>query len=99
MMASVTMTFSGMSNSTIASVKHIEAINIDMSGELLIATSTVPSDPLTLLRVHNRANQIVAQTNCSGTKCSLNLSFLPTGSYVAKAYTVSTSASEVIFVP
>jgi hypothetical protein len=98
LMAPVAITFSKMSNAKL-SVKHIEAINIEMSGDLLTAKSTDPNDPLTLLRVHNRANQIVAQTNCSGTKCTLDLSSLATGWYVAKAYSVQTTASQAIFVP
>lgn len=93
------MTFSKIFPDAPAALKHIEAIDIVMLGDLLVAKSTDPNDPLTLMRVHNRANQIVAQTGCSGAKCTLDLSHLATGWYVAKVYSVYTSKSQSIYVP
>lgn len=75
-------TFSKMPNGI---VKHIESLNITMVGDLLIATSNNPNDPLVKVEVFNGAGQKVAQTGCSGTKCTLDLSSLAPGTYLAKA--------------
>jgi len=98
MLGALIVPFSNVSYNAHAAVKSIEAISIEMSDDILIAKSDNPNDPLTLLQVYNRANQLLMQTACGGTKCDMNLSSLPAGTYIAKAYTVSTHASKIIYV-
>lgn len=80
------------------SVKEIQGITIDMEGVLLIATSDNPNDPLTLLRVFSKSRGIVAQTDCSGTQCTLNLSNVPPGLYFVRAWTLTTYKQQLITV-
>ncbi len=82
----------------VTSVKEIQGINIDMEGVLLIATSDNPNDPLTLLRVFSKSRGIVAQTDCSGTQCTLNLSNVPPGLYYVRAWTLTTYKQQLITV-
>ena len=83
------MTFSSMSPTASTSIKDIEAITIQMQGDILIANSDNPEDPLTTLQVVSRVYGLVAQTDCSGQQCTLDLSSLSPGIYLAKAWTVS----------
>jgi len=92
------MTYSNMSNDAVTSAKEIQAINIAMNGDLLVATSNNDNDPLTLLRVLSKSQGIVAQTDCSGTQCTLNLSNLAPGSYFARAWTLTLYKQQVITV-
>ncbi len=86
------VSFSGMP----AIKKSIEAIDIEMEGEILIAESDNPNDPLKRLLVYNMSLQLVAETYCSGQQCTLDLSPLPGGYYTAVAITKFNKLSEQI---
>ncbi len=95
MVAPFAATFSKMPYAVFA----INTIDIVMNADLLIATSNNPNDPLVKVEVFNGAGQKVAQGGCSSTKCTLNLSSLPTGNYLAKATSLMGFYTEPIYVP
>src|SRR5688572_3098676 len=79
--------------------KEIQAIEIEMQGDILVAISDNATDPLTKLEVYTIAGLKVADNTCSTVKCTLNLSSLPRGTYLAVATSKRTQYSESIFVP
>ncbi|HXH19574.1 MAG TPA: hypothetical protein VNJ07_10880 [Chitinophagales bacterium] len=91
------LAFPNLPNSV--STKHIEGLDIQMQGEVLIASSDNPNDPLVKVEVFNGAGQKVAQGGCSSTKCTLDLSNLPTGNYLGKATSLRAVHTEPIYVP
>ncbi|GEM_PF-1070290 len=63
---------------------HVEAIEIDMNGDLLIATSDNQNDPMKTIRVYNLSGQQVAYKSClASSTCTHDLSNLPSGTYLA----------------
>jgi len=99
LVASLLLTQSAVSFSRISSaeIKQTDAINIEMNGDLLIATSNDPNDLLRKIQVFNESMQLVAQKKCTGMECSLNLSSLPSGIYIAVAYSQYNQYSENIY--
>ncbi len=77
----------------------MEAIEIDMNGDLLIATSNDPNDPMKSIKIHNMSGQVVSQQICpQSAQCTHNLSNLPAGPYVAVAKSKYAQYSESIVV-
>ncbi|GIV34757.1 MAG: hypothetical protein KatS3mg031_2292 [Chitinophagales bacterium] len=91
-------TFSGTSAAS-AEKKSIEVLDIVMEGDILYAYSDNPNDPLKQLIVYNLQLAKVADTYCSGQQCSLDLSFLQRGYYIAVAVSKHNKYSEEIYVP
>ncbi|MDZ4846388.1 MAG: hypothetical protein SH857_12650 [Chitinophagales bacterium] len=78
---------------------HVEAINIDMNGELLIANSNNPDDPMKTIRVYTLSGQLVTSKTClQSSTCTHNLSNLAAGPYLAVANSKFLQYSESILV-
>jgi len=68
-------------------VSNADALTIDMEGDILLAQSDDENDLLTKIEVFNESWQKVAERSCPlSLSCSLNLSHLSAGTYIAKVY-------------
>lgn len=78
---------------------QIEGINIDMNEDILYASTDGPNDSMRQIKVFNGGGQQVAYKKCSGgPECSLDLHNLPSGIYVATAWSLQGQLSESIYV-
>lgn len=78
---------------------HIEAVTIDMSGDLLIANSNDPNDPMKSIRVYTLSGQLVTSKTClQSATCTHDLHNLAAGAYLAVANSKHTQYSENILV-
>lgn len=78
---------------------HVEAIEIDMNGDLLIASSDDANDPMKLIRVYTLSGQLVTSKTClQSATCTHNLSNLVSGPYLAVANSKYAQYSENILV-
>lgn len=79
---------------------HTDAeITIDMNGELLIAHSDDPDDPMKLIRVYSLSGQLVTSKTClQSSTCTHNLGSLASGPYLAVANSKKLQHSENILV-
>ena len=78
---------------------HVEAIEIDMNNDLLIASTDNPDDPMKAIKVYTLSGQLVASKIClQSSTCTHDLSNLAAGPYLAVANSKYLQYSESILV-
>jgi hypothetical protein len=79
----------------VASFVHKRIVDVTLQGYALQASSDAETGTLTKIEVYNKDTQeLVLTHNCSGYSCSVDISGLAAGTYIAKVYTTLTTYSE-----
>ncbi len=77
---------------------RIFTISTDLQGDLFIASSDNPNDLLVSIKVYDSARVLKAETSCGlSMNCQINLSSLPSGTYLAKVFSQNDAVAEYIY--